>query len=186
MLGKSDAEQIRANAPRWAGQVSPGDAVRGARPPRGRLLAVRRGPARCRTTASPSTTDGSIHLALDEKNNVEGVKRLRHKLEGMLGDLGMHRHHLLDHSIYMHKAMPIGATAHQAGTVRFGTDPASSALDVELQGPRPGQPLRRRHQLLPEHRRGEPVPDRDRQRAARRRPPDRTTRITGDDADDGR
>ncbi len=37
--------------------------------------------------------------------------------------------HLLDHSIYMHKAMPIGATAHQAGTVRFGTDPASSALD---------------------------------------------------------
>jgi choline dehydrogenase-like flavoprotein len=26
--------------------------------------------------------------------------------------------------------MPIGATAHQAGTVRFGTDPATSALDV--------------------------------------------------------
>jgi choline dehydrogenase-like flavoprotein len=25
--------------------------------------------------------------------------------------------------------MPIGATAHQAGTIRFGTDPASSALD---------------------------------------------------------
>jgi choline dehydrogenase-like flavoprotein len=46
----------------------------------------------------------------------------------MLGDLGMH-HHLLDHSIYLHKSMPIGATAHQAGTVRFGADPASSALD---------------------------------------------------------
>ena len=48
----------------------------------------------------------------------------------MLGHLGMHEHHLLDHSIYLHKGMPIGATAHQAGTVRFGTDPASSALDV--------------------------------------------------------
>ena len=48
----------------------------------------------------------------------------------MLGDLGMHEHHLLDHSIYLHKGMPIGATAHQAGTVRFGADPASSALDV--------------------------------------------------------
>jgi choline dehydrogenase-like flavoprotein len=48
----------------------------------------------------------------------------------MLGDLGMHPHHLLDHSIYLHKGMPIGATAHQAGTVRFGTDPKSSALDV--------------------------------------------------------
>ena len=30
----------------------------------------------------------------------------------------------------MHKGMPIGATAHQAGTVRFGTRPASSALDI--------------------------------------------------------
>jgi choline dehydrogenase-like flavoprotein len=48
----------------------------------------------------------------------------------MLGDLGMHEHRLLDHSIYLHKGMPIGATAHQAGTVRFGDDPASSALDV--------------------------------------------------------
>ena len=42
----------------------------------------------------------------------------------------MHEHQLLDHSIYLHKGMPIGATAHQAGTVRFGDDPASSALDV--------------------------------------------------------
>jgi choline dehydrogenase-like flavoprotein len=73
--------------------------------------------------------DGSIHLALDEKNNIEGLKRLRHKLQGMLGDLGMQEHRLLDHSIYLHKGMPIGATAHQAGTVRFGDDPASSALD---------------------------------------------------------
>jgi choline dehydrogenase-like flavoprotein len=73
-------------------------------------------------------SDGVIQLTLDEKNNVEGLKRLRHKLQHMLGDLGMH-HHLLEHSIYLHKSMPIGATAHQAGTVRFGADPASSALD---------------------------------------------------------
>ncbi|MEU2632371.1 GMC family oxidoreductase, partial [Kitasatospora sp. NPDC007106] len=74
--------------------------------------------------------DGNVHLALDEKNNTAGLKRLRHKLQGMLGQLGMHPHHLLSHSIYLHKGMPIGATAHQAGTVRFGTDPAASALDV--------------------------------------------------------
>jgi choline dehydrogenase-like flavoprotein len=41
----------------------------------------------------------------------------------------MHEGHLLDHSIYLHKGMPIGATAHQAGTVRFGSDRATSALD---------------------------------------------------------
>jgi choline dehydrogenase-like flavoprotein len=74
--------------------------------------------------------DGQIRLTLDEKHNTEGVKRLKHKLDGMLGKLGMEKHHLLDHSIYLHKGMPIGATAHQAGTVRFGTDPRSSALDV--------------------------------------------------------
>jgi choline dehydrogenase-like flavoprotein len=73
--------------------------------------------------------DGRITLTLDERNNIEGLKRLRHKLQGMLGHLGMHEQHLLDHSIYLHKGMPIGATAHQAGTVRFGADPRSSALD---------------------------------------------------------
>lgn len=28
----------------------------------------------------------------------------------------MHEHHLLDHSIYLHKGMPIGATAHPSLT----------------------------------------------------------------------
>ena len=73
--------------------------------------------------------DGRIRLALDETNNIEALQRLRHKLQGMLGELGMHPHHLLEHSVYLHKGMPIGATAHQAGTVRFGTDPRTSALD---------------------------------------------------------
>jgi len=73
--------------------------------------------------------DDTVHLSLDEKNNVEGVKRLRAKLQGMLSDLGMEEH-LHHHNIYLHKGMPIGATAHQSGTVRFGTDPESSALDV--------------------------------------------------------
>ena len=48
MLGKSDAEQIRANAPRLAGKLQPGDALRGHGPSRRRLLAVRGGPAAAR------------------------------------------------------------------------------------------------------------------------------------------
>ena len=36
------------------------------------------------------------------------------------------------------------------------------------------QPLRRRHESFPEHRRGEPGAHRDSQRAPRRRPPART------------
>jgi choline dehydrogenase-like flavoprotein len=129
MLGKSDDQEIHAQAPRWAGRLSPDlpfevlahHAVdfwlcgEDLPLPDSRVTVDR---------------DGAIHLSIDEQNNVEGVKRLRHKLDGMLDQLGMHQHHLLDRSLYLHKSMPIGATAHQAGTVRFGADPTSSALDV--------------------------------------------------------
>jgi choline dehydrogenase-like flavoprotein len=129
MLGKSDAEQIRANAPHWAGRVAPEMPFEElARHAVDFWLCGEDLPEpHNRVTLDE---EGGIHLAIDEKNNVEGVKRLRHELQRRLGDLGMQENHLLHHSIYMHKGMPIGATAHQAGTVRFGTDPASSALDV--------------------------------------------------------
>jgi choline dehydrogenase-like flavoprotein len=55
--------------------------------------------------------------------------RLRRTFQGMLGSLGM-----LDttfvRSLYLHKGLDVAATAHQAGTARFGTDPAGSVLDV--------------------------------------------------------
>jgi len=129
MLGKSDAEQIRANAPRWAGKVSPEMPFEVLAHHAvdfwlcGEDLPVPEN----RVTLEK---DGRIRLTLDANNNTEGVKRLMHKLDGMLGALGMDKHRLLDHSIYLHKGMPIGATAHQAGTVRFGDDPSSAALDV--------------------------------------------------------
>jgi choline dehydrogenase-like flavoprotein len=127
MLGKSDTEQIRANAPRWAGKVSPGMPFE--------MLAHHAVDFWLCGEDLPLPTnrvtlrkDGSIQLTLDEKHNTAGVVRLRRRLQGMLGALGM-QEHLLEHSIYLHKTMPIGATAHQAGTVRFGSDPATSALD---------------------------------------------------------
>ena len=130
MLGKADATQDRANAPRWSKRITPDWPLETvAHHSVDFWLCTEDLPrADSRVTVD---ADGGIHLALDEKNNVEGLKRLRHKLDSMLGDLGMHgQHGLLDHSIYLHKGMPIGATAHQAGTVRFGADPRSSALDV--------------------------------------------------------
>ncbi|GGR47266.1 GMC family oxidoreductase [Streptomyces netropsis] len=129
MLGKSDADQIHGEAPRWAGAVSPDMPFE--------MLAQHAVDfwlcgedlplPESRVTLDK---DDDIHLALDEKNNIAGLKRLQHKLQKMLGHLGMDERHLLSHSIYLHKGMPIGATAHQAGTVRFGDDPKSSALDV--------------------------------------------------------
>jgi choline dehydrogenase-like flavoprotein len=72
--------------------------------------------------------DGRVVLDLTE-SNMEGHKRLQRKLEGLLSAMDMH-HHFLPRSLYLGKNIPIGGTAHQAGTVRFGTDPKSSALDL--------------------------------------------------------
>ncbi|WP_030154211.1 GMC oxidoreductase [Streptomyces sp. NRRL S-244] len=129
MLGKSDADQIHGQAPRWAGAVTPDMPfeVMAHHAVDFWLCGEDLPLPDNRVTVDG---DGTIRLVLDEKNNIEGLKRLRHKLQGMLGRLGMHEHHLLSRSIYLHKGMPIGATAHQAGTVRFGDDPATSALDV--------------------------------------------------------
>lgn len=129
MLGKSDAEQIRGEAPRWAGKISPDMPfeVLAHHAVDFWLCGEDLPLPDSRVTLDG---DGSLHLSIDEKNNMTGLTKLRHRLQEMLGQLGMHPHHLLDHSLYLHKGMPIGATAHQAGTIRFGTDPRSSALDI--------------------------------------------------------
>jgi choline dehydrogenase-like flavoprotein len=129
MLGKSDAEQIKGEAPRWAGKVSPKMPfeVMAHHAVDFWLCGEDLPQPENRVTLDAA---GNVHLAVDEENNIEGLKRLQSKLHSMLEQLGMHRHHLLPHSLYLHKGMPIGATAHQAGTVRFGDDPGSSALDV--------------------------------------------------------
>jgi choline dehydrogenase-like flavoprotein len=42
----------------------------------------------------------------------------------------MAQHHVLDKNFYMNMNIPIAGCAHQAGTCRFGHDPATSVLDV--------------------------------------------------------
>jgi choline dehydrogenase-like flavoprotein len=64
------------------------------------------------------------------QSNEEAAKRLRAKLESLLVPLGGWPH-LIDRQLYLGKDIPIGGTAHQAGTCRFGTDPASSVLDLD-------------------------------------------------------
>ena len=64
------------------------------------------------------------------EGNMEAHHRLKKKLEQMLGHAGAHPV-LLERSLYLGKNIPIGGTAHQAGTARFGTDPATSVLDMD-------------------------------------------------------
>lgn len=62
--------------------------------------------------------------------DLEAHHRLRKKLEQMLTKADA-RPILLDRNLYLGKDIPIGGTAHQAGTARFGVDPASSVLDLD-------------------------------------------------------
>ena len=69
-------------------------------------------------------------IVLDQfDNNAEAARRLRAKLEGLLGPLGAWPH-LIERWLYLGKEIPIGGTAHHAGTCRFGTDSATSVLDL--------------------------------------------------------
>ena len=64
-----------------------------------------------------------------EEGNLQAARRLRAKLEALLGPLGAWPK-LIERRSYLGKDIPIGGTAHQAGTCRFGRDPASSVLDL--------------------------------------------------------
>jgi choline dehydrogenase-like flavoprotein len=69
-----------------------------------------------------------VTLDLTE-TNADAHKRLRLKLEQALKGIGAHPK-LMERSLYLGKNIPLGGTAHQAGTCRFGTDPRSSVLDT--------------------------------------------------------
>jgi choline dehydrogenase-like flavoprotein len=73
--------------------------------------------------------DGNVKLTYTA-NNQESGKRLFHQLKSMLGHLGMHPDHLIPRNAYLKTTIPVAGCAHQAGTVRFGNDPATSALDA--------------------------------------------------------
>ena len=71
---------------------------------------------------------GAIRLRY-EANNLEGHQRLQKKLRDMLEHLGCHPH-LVPRAAYIGKRIPLAGVAHQNGTLRFGTDPRTSVLDV--------------------------------------------------------
>jgi choline dehydrogenase-like flavoprotein len=49
----------------------------------------------------------------------------------MLGKLDMEHDGLFHRFAYMKNEIPVAGCAHQAGTCRFGADPADSVLDVD-------------------------------------------------------
>ena len=72
---------------------------------------------------------GHVHLAYKSTNDKE-AEGLYDELKTVLNHVGLAQHHVFDKNFYMTMNIPIAGVAHQAGTCRFGTDPATSVLDV--------------------------------------------------------
>jgi choline dehydrogenase-like flavoprotein len=74
--------------------------------------------------------DGKVTVTYTE-TNTEARKRLYGKVKAMVGDLDMNPGHLIHRFAYMKNEIPIAGCAHQAGTCRFGSDPAESVLNTD-------------------------------------------------------
>jgi choline dehydrogenase-like flavoprotein len=124
LLGKTDGQMLRAGAPR--GTPSPA------------LEYVARHAIDFWLTTEDLplpenrvTVDGHGRIRLSYTDrNTEPHRRLVDKLKHLLPHLGC-RDRLLPNTFSRDERIPIAGVAHQCGTVRFGTDPASSALDVD-------------------------------------------------------
>ena len=73
--------------------------------------------------------DGRVHLAYRASNAAE-ASGLYGELRTIMNHIGFAAHHVLDKNFYLHMSIPVAGVAHQAGTCRFGADPATSVLDV--------------------------------------------------------
>lgn len=72
--------------------------------------------------------EGRLTLSYTPNNQVP-ARRLYDTLRSLLGRIGLRSHHVFSRSLYMHSDIALAGCAHQAGTCRFGDDPATSVLD---------------------------------------------------------
>jgi choline dehydrogenase-like flavoprotein len=73
--------------------------------------------------------DGAIHLSYADSNQAEAAG-LYEEFRKVLNHIGLARHHVLHKNFYMSMNIPLAGCAHQAGTCRFGADPATSVVDL--------------------------------------------------------
>ena len=75
--------------------------------------------------------DGKLTLSYtrDERGGEEAA--VRRSSSRCSGKLDMNPDHLIHRFAYMKNEIPVAGCAHQAGTCRFGTDPATSVLNVD-------------------------------------------------------
>jgi choline dehydrogenase-like flavoprotein len=128
MVGKSQAEMFRGERPGETRLAPEWTLERVARHAIDFWLSTEDLPTpENRVTVEP---DGKVKLTYTETNTT-AKKKLYEQLRSLLGKLDMNHGHLIHRWAYMKNSIPIAGCAHQAGTCRFGTDPATSALDTD-------------------------------------------------------
>jgi choline dehydrogenase-like flavoprotein len=128
MVGKSQAEMFRGEKPGETRLAPEWTLDRVARHAIDFWLSTEDLPRpKNRVTLAP---DGNVRLTYSE-TNAEARKRLYEKLKSLLPKLDMNEGHLIHRFCYMKNEIPVAGVAHQAGTCRFGTDPAQSALNTD-------------------------------------------------------
>jgi choline dehydrogenase-like flavoprotein len=123
MVGKTDADVLRAGAPKFAPHLAL------------EVLALHSIDFWLTSEDLPDPEnrvklgrDGTVELHYTP-NNEEAHHRLLAKLKYLMTHAGMEEH-MAHNEFYLGKQIPIAGVAHQNGTLRFGTDPTTSVLDV--------------------------------------------------------
>jgi choline dehydrogenase-like flavoprotein len=75
-------------------------------------------------------SDGRVAIAY-QPTNEQPKRQLFAELKRILGRIGMHDDHLIPRHAYLKNDIPVAGVAHQAGTCRFGKDPATSVLNTD-------------------------------------------------------
>jgi choline dehydrogenase-like flavoprotein len=123
MVGKTDADVLRAGAPRFAPHLALEELA--AHSIDFWLTSEDLPDPQNRVTLS---FDGAIELHYTP-NNLEAHHRLTAKLKSLMAQVGI-EDHMAHNDFYLGKQIPIAGVAHQNGTIRFGTDPKTSVLDT--------------------------------------------------------
>jgi choline dehydrogenase-like flavoprotein len=124
LIGNVDANVLRAGAPR----IAPGWTLE--------QMAAHALPFWMTTEDLPDPEnrvtvrpDGGVRLTYTP-NNEEAHRRLQTKLKSLMKAIEADEHHVVPLQAYVPGRIPLAGVAHQNGTIRFGADPTTSALDT--------------------------------------------------------
>lgn len=123
MIGKTDADVLKSGAPKFAPHLAL-DIL--AKHSIDFWLTSEDLPNQNNRVVVNANGQTELHYT---PNNLEGHERLVAKLKSLLGKAGF-EDHMMHNDLYLGKQIPIAGVAHQNGTLRFGTDPKTSVLDV--------------------------------------------------------